>query len=99
MKGLSEKLKRAFTSTGVSISFKPLTTLRKALVFPKDKTTLEKQSGVIYSIKCKDCDSLYIGESGRKLEKRLTEHKSKAASSKLAIREHVERSKGHNIDW
>ena len=66
---------------------------------PKDKTALEKQSGVIYSIKCKDCDSLYIGESGRKLEKRLAEHKSKAASSKSAIREHIERSKGHNIDW
>ena len=99
VEGLSEKLKRAFASAGVNTSFKPLTTLRKVLVSPKDKTTLEKQSGVIYSIKCKDCDSLYIGESGRKLEKRLAEHKSKAASSKSAIREHIERSKGHNIDW
>ena len=100
VEGLSEKLKRAFASAGVSTSFKPLTTLRKVLVSPKDKTALGKQSGVIYSIKCKDCDSLYIGESGRKLEKRLAEHKSKAAGSKLAIREHIERcSKGHNIDW
>ena len=99
MEGLSEKLKRAFASAGVNTSFKPLTTLRKVLVSPKDKTALEKQSGVIYSIKCKDCDSLYIGESGRKLEKRLAEHKSKAATSKSAIREHVEHSKGHNIDW
>ena len=99
VEGLSEKLKRAFASAGVNTSFKPLTTLRKVLVSPKDKTALEKQSGVIYSIKCKDCDSLYTGESGRKLEKRLAEHKSKAASSKSAIREHIERSKGHNIDW
>ena len=37
--------------------------------------------------------------SGHKLEKRLAEHKSKAASSKSVVREHVERSKGHNIDW
>ena len=73
--------------------------LRKILVSPKDKTALEKQSGVIYSIKCKDCDSLYIGESGLKLEKRLAEHKSRVASSKSAISEHVECSKGHNIDW
>ena len=58
---------------------------------PKDKNALEKQSGVIYSIKCKDRDSLYIGESGRKLEKNLVEHKT--ASSKSAIREHIERSK------
>ena len=65
--------------------------------------TMHKQSknwsGVQYPLKCKDCDSLYIGKSGRKLEKRPAEHKSKAASSKSAIREHVERSKGHNIDW
>ena len=76
-----------------------LTTLRKVLVSPKDKTNLEKRSGVVYSIKCKDCDSLYIGESGRNLEKRLEEHKSKAASFKSVITEHDERSKGHNIDW
>ena len=40
-----------------------------------------------------------IGESGRKLEKRLAEHKSEATSSKSAIREKAERSKGHNINW
>ena len=32
-------------------------------------------------------------------KKRLAEHKSKALRSKSAIREDVERSKGHNIDW
>ena len=49
--------------------------------------------------KCKDCDSLYIGESGHKQVKRLAEHKSKAASSKLAIGKHIEHSKRQNIDW
>ena len=43
--------------------------------------------------------TLCIGESGHKLEEGLAEHKSKAASSKSAIRERVERGKGHNIDW
>ena len=41
----------------------------------------------------------FIGESARKLEKRLSEHKSTAGSSKSAITEHVIRSKGHQIDW
>ncbi|XP_072043740.1 uncharacterized protein [Amphiura filiformis] len=99
VEGLSEWLCRAFNSAGVSTSFKPQNTLRRSLVSPKDKTEQEKQSGVVYSIPCKDCDSLYICESGRKLEKRLTEHKSKAASFKSAIKEHIDRSKGHQIDW
>ena len=38
-------------------------------------------------------------ESGKKLGKRLSEHKSSAASSKSAVREHVVRSSDHNIDW
>ena len=82
MEGLSEKLKRAFASAGVNTSFKPLTTLRKVLVSPKDKTALEKQSGVKTVTLFISC---YIGESGRKLERTLAEHKSKAANSKSAI--------------
>ena len=96
--GFSEKLRRAFTSAGVTTTFKPQGSLRQSLVAPKDKTAKEKLSGVVYSVDCAGCDSHYIGESGRKLEKRITEHKSTAASSKSAIKEHVGAS-GHKIDW
>lgn len=34
-----------------------------------------------------------------KLEKRLGGHKSKVGSSKLAIREHVEQTVEHKIEW
>ena len=99
IEGLSEKLRRAFKTAGVYTTFKPANTLRRALVAPKDKTEQSKQSGIVYEITCSDCDAVYIGESGRKLEKRLSEHKSTAGRSKSAIREHVIRSKGHQIDW
>jgi len=99
IEGLSEKLRRAFRTAGVSTNFKPSYTLRSALVAPKDKTEPLKQSGVVYEITCADCEAKYIGESARKLEKRLNEHKSSAGSSKSAVREHVVRSKGHQIDW
>ena len=59
------------------------------MVSPKDKTTLLKQSGVIYSFKRKDCDSFYIGESGHNLEKRRAEY---CMSLKQSV--HVKRSKG-----
>ena len=59
-----------------------------------------KQSGTVYKIACSDCHATYIGETGRKLEKRLAEHKSKAAGSKSAVQEHVKASKNtHQIDW
>ncbi len=59
-----------------------------------------KQSGTVYQISCSTCEASYIGESSRKLEKRLAEHKSKAAGNKSAVQEHVHRSKNsHKIDW
>ena len=99
VEGVSEKVRRAFNTAGVATTFKPHRTLRQTLVSPKDKTVVEDQSGVVYQLNCQDCDASYISESGRKLGKRLAEHKSSAASSKSAVREHVVRSGGHNIDW
>ena len=36
------------------------------------------RNGVIYPIKCKDCRTEYIRETGKKLRKRITEHKNAA---------------------
>lgn len=41
----------------------------------KDKINKEQQENIIYSIPCANCDQVYIGESGRHFEKRMTEHK------------------------
>ncbi len=37
---------------------------------------MEKKKGVVYSIPCMDCNSvyMYVGETGRNPEKRLKEH-------------------------
>jgi len=53
----------------------------------------------VYENTCGDCDAKYNGEFARNLKKRLNERKSSAGSSKSAVREHVVRSKGHQIDW
>ncbi len=39
-------------------------------------TPMEKKKGVVYSIPCMDCNSVYVGETDRNLEKkrRLYEH-------------------------
>ena len=100
IEGTSEQLRRAFNSAGVPTAFKPQQTLRQVLVSPKDKIDKLKQSGTVYQISCSTCSDTYIGESVRKLEKRLNEHKSRAAGNKSAVREHEKGSKNtHKIDW
>jgi len=41
----------------------------------KDRNTLLKNSGVVYSILCSGCDGSYIGETSQLLGKRFSQHK------------------------
>ena len=56
VQGLSEKVARIFKKRGVNTAMKPLTTLRRLLVSPKDK--LDHEEGV-YTIKCSNCEKTY----------------------------------------
>ena len=71
--GLSEQLQMVLRSHGVPSYHKPCITLRSLLVSPKDKSK-EKQCGVVYSIKCSECDQEYVGETARMLGTRFREH-------------------------
>ena len=50
-------------------------TLGRLLTNVKDKDKPEDRQGAVYKIKCCDCQASYIGETGRNLSTRLTEHK------------------------
>jgi hypothetical protein len=95
IRGLSETLGRTFKKHGITMFHKPVNTLKANLVRPKDKTTKEKKSGVIYQITCSTCLKQYIGETARPLGKRLEEHKKLSSS---AIKEHIDNT-GHIINW
>ena len=56
----------------------PQTTLRQVLVHPKDKVDKQKKAGVVYKIPCNQCEKVYIGETGRQLGTRITEHRKEA---------------------
>ena len=64
----------------------------------KDKP--EDRQGAVYKIKCCDCQASYIGETGRNLSTRLTEHKRATRNGDVNnhIAEHHLQTK-HRTDW
>ena len=76
------------------------TTLRELLTNVKDKDKLEDRQAAVYKIKCCDCQASYVGETGRNLSTRLTEHKRATRNGDVNnhIAEHHLQTK-HQIDW
>ena len=99
--GLSEEIRREMKRLEIPISFKAYKTIRQHLGHPKDPFSKEEQSGVIYRIKCKECDGEYIGETGRQLKVRMKEHQADVRygrTQRSALAEHSVAT-GHEIDW
>ena len=57
------------------VVFKSNGTLRQLLTKVKSPVPEMRKKDVVYTISCQDCDSQYIGETGRALGRRVTEHK------------------------
>ena len=74
--GVSEKVSRVLKSYNIATAMKPQTTLRSQVVRPKDKRDDLNTTDALYSIPCLNCNHEYIGETGRKFEVRLEEHKA-----------------------
>ena len=74
VKGVSERIEKLCRPLGLKTVMKTAGTLRSRLVKVKQARPSSKKKGVIYEIPCKDCSCVYIGETGRTLEKRLSKH-------------------------
>ena len=67
-------------------------TLRSMLTKVKDPLPTEKQANVVYKVPCA-CGKVYIGETRRRLETRLKEHKDacvRGETAKSTIAEHAD---------
>ena len=67
VKGLSEAFSRILKTYRICTAVRPHTTLRSMLVHPKDKIIDEEKPEVVYKIPCKNCERVYVGETGRLL--------------------------------
>ena len=95
--GLSENISSSCRGLSVRVSFSSRFTLRSSLTKPKDPIPPWDKTGVIYSVPC-CCGRPYIGETGRSLKTRLSEHKRavRIGDSRNAISFHVN---SNYIEW
>ena len=100
VKGTSETIARILQPCSIRVAHKPITTLRQLLTKVKDKDEPNRRQGAVYKIKCCDCQATYIGETGRNLNVRLTEHKRATRNGDINnhIAEHHLQT-NHRIDW
>ena len=50
------------------------------LVHPKDRINDEEKPNVVYTIPCKNCERVCVGETGRPLGVRIKEHRKEVDS-------------------
>ena len=91
MEGVSEDIRRVCRKFGLKVVFRSGLSLRSMLTRVKDTLGMEKRSKVVYQIPC-SCGKKYIGETVRRLEMRMKEHRNacqKGALEKSALAEHA----------
>ena len=98
IRGTSETIAHILRPYNIRVAHKPIFTLRRLLTHGKDKP--EDRPGAVYKIHCSDCQATYIGETGRNLTTRLTEHNRATKKGDLNnnIAEHHLKT-SHAIDW
>ena len=64
---VSEAVASVYNRYGVSTAMRPHTTIRNLLIHPKDKVNTEETAECVYRIPCKNCQKVYIGETGEVL--------------------------------
>ena len=100
IKGTSENFSRILQPYNIPVADKPTTTLRQLLTNVKDRDEPNNRQGAVCKIKCSDCQASYVGETGRNLNTRLTEHKRATRNgdpnNHIAVHHQLT---NHNIDW
>ena len=76
------RLKNVFESDQFKLAYYNYHPIKTFFSRIKDKTKIEFKSKVIYSIPCKDCNQVYVGQTANWLKQRLTLHKSDVNTKK-----------------
>lgn len=97
IKNLTTQIIKVFKEEKATLRIAKKTVLTVNSLFTKlkDKTPINLQNNVVYKIPCNNCQQIYIGQTKRNLQSRLTSHKSDCNRKVLncALTEHMERNK------
>ncbi|BHF59089.1 hypothetical protein SprV_0100204400 [Sparganum proliferum] len=74
VKNVSEAVGRLLAPLGFGVAHRPVATIRRLVMKPKDPLPGFETSGVVYRIWCSCGRSNYVGETGRQLRTRMAEH-------------------------
>ena len=98
MKGVTERLQRAYKQHNIQLFCKARYTIQNAVVHPKGPLDLGEKCGVIYECRCEQCVKLNVGEMERFLGKRTQEHDKsvKEDDLKSALSQHQVMT-GHKV--
>ena len=93
-KGIGKSIKQVCGKYGIQVHFRGNSTIKQALIKPKDQDPRDSKSGLIYSYQCNhlDCDEEYTGETSRTLGERRKEHLRQPSP----IHGHIQQT-GHGI--
>ena len=73
---ISEKFKSITKNQNIIVSYYSLSKLNQYIKTHKDPIAHSAHNNVVYKINCKDCDASYVGQTGRQLQTRISEHKN-----------------------
>ena len=99
---LSQEIRRIVRPAGIRCTFFAPDSAR-GLYSVKDRLPMENSTHVVYLIKCKTCNSEYVGETMRALSVCRKEHKDAVQLSNLeksAVAEHIySHAEPHEVNW
>ena len=80
----------------INVVFNYDNTIKSSLI----KNSPNNDSGGVYIVPCKDCNDVYVGQTGKCLKDRIKQHRQSVMSAQESngIFKHRERV-DHNIDW
>ncbi|KYM95691.1 hypothetical protein ALC62_13662 [Cyphomyrmex costatus] len=92
IKGIFERVMDVINKSDTLIGHRTLNRLDKFIKVQKDITNKNCKSHVVYKIKCKDCDSTYVGQTKRQLQIRIKKHRNNIrmdSSKHSVISQHI----------